>query len=103
MLLFLAAAVASLREARHVWRDSSDPLIGALALGAGIGVLMLLAKGMVEPMFEQFKLATLLGLLLGTIVAAARSRPEPPCVDDLEKEPSVRAVPAVPAGLAHPG
>ena len=46
--------------------------VPALAQGAVIGVGSLLAKGMVEDLFEKHRLATLAGLLVGVMVVAGR-------------------------------
>ena len=89
VLFFLAALIASLRMALRTWRRSDDALLAALALGTGLGALMFMAKAMVEPTLEQFKLATLFGLLLGVITAAAQSRARPALADEIENTPPV--------------
>ena len=77
VLLFLAALIASIRQGIRVWRRSTDRLVAALAIGATIGVVAIMAKAMLEPVFEQFKVVTVFGLLLGVISAAARAQARP--------------------------
>lgn len=72
--LFVVAVGLTLREAWRVWMSALDRQVAALALGAGIGVIGLLTIGVVESVFEQYRLATVLGLLLGFVTAASRAR-----------------------------
>jgi O-antigen ligase len=80
VLLFVAGILLSLRDATRTWRRHPDPVVGAFAVGCGIGLIGLLGKGFVEPMFDNFRLAMLLGMLLGGIVAATSSADEPETV-----------------------
>jgi O-antigen ligase len=71
--LFLLALGATLREGLRAWRDHTDQTAAAFALGCVAVVAGLLAKGMVESLFEKFRLATLLGLLLGVLLSLGAS------------------------------
>lgn len=73
VLLFLLAAGATLRRGLRAWRFHLDAQTAALSIGCVAVVSGLLAKGMVESLFEKFRLATLLGLLLGMMLSMASS------------------------------
>jgi O-antigen ligase len=77
LALFLLAlgftAVALLRA----WWTQGDDRAAAFALGTGALVAGLLGKGMAESIFEKYRLAVMLGLGLGVMIAAgvpSRSR-----------------------------
>jgi hypothetical protein len=74
MLLFLVALASSLNDAIRTWRRHPDPVIAGFAIACAIGLLGLIGKGMVESIFENFRLALLFGLLIGGIAAARTSR-----------------------------
>jgi O-antigen ligase len=78
VILFLVAIALALVDGWGAWRRQSDDLAAALALASVAIVAGLLARGMVESLFEKFRLATLLGIALGIIgsvaVAPARAR-----------------------------
>jgi O-antigen ligase len=78
VLLFLAALASSLWDATSTWRRHPDPIVGAFAIGCAVALIGLIGKGLVEPLFDNFRLATLLGMLLGGIAAAANTPAEPP-------------------------
>ncbi|MBA2624292.1 MAG: O-antigen ligase family protein [Acidimicrobiia bacterium] len=82
LVLFLLAVAVTLREGWRGWRGHADARVAALALGAVLGLASLLAKGMVEDVFEKHRLATLLGLLLGIMVAAGNAVREGTDVDE---------------------
>jgi O-antigen ligase len=98
VLLFLAAAFASLGDALATWRRSLDPRVAALGLACFGALAGLIAKGMVESLFEKYRLAIFMGLLVGMsagISFAWRGR--------LESLPLGRSRPAaLPAGEALP-
>ncbi|HEC09917.1 MAG TPA: O-antigen ligase domain-containing protein [Acidimicrobiales bacterium] len=72
LALFLAAMFSSFREVLTSWRSRLDPRLTMLSLGAGIGIGGILAKGMVESVFDKFRLAVFLGALLSMISGIAR-------------------------------
>jgi O-antigen ligase len=76
VLLFLGALAASFWDATRTWRRHPDPIVGAYAIGCAIALVGLIGKGLVEPLFDNFRLATLLGMLAGGIASAANSRTE---------------------------
>lgn len=71
--LFVVAVGASLADGPPTWRTHTDPRLAGLALACTAGVLGLLTRGMVESILEEYRLATALGLLLGTLRACASS------------------------------
>lgn len=77
--LFLAAVMVSMVDGIRVWRRHPDPMVGILALALVAALIGLLVKGGVESIFEKYRLATLLGLLLGmlrsTVTSAGGSLP----------------------------
>ncbi|MCZ7530359.1 MAG: hypothetical protein M5U31_08415 [Acidimicrobiia bacterium] len=73
LALFVIALWLSIRGGIQAWRYSSNNLVAAFSLGLVAVVVGLLGKGMVESLFEQYRLVTLLGLLLGMLRAAATS------------------------------
>jgi O-antigen ligase len=68
-LFLLAFAVTSVAVARAWWSDPSDRA-AAFALAVGAAVAGLLAKGMAESIFENYRLATVLGLGIGVMISA---------------------------------
>lgn len=69
-LFVLAMLLASL-DGWLAWRRHTDDLAAALALASLAIIAGLLARGMVESLFEKFRLATLLGITLGIIGSVA--------------------------------
>jgi O-antigen ligase len=65
LLLFLAAVFATVRDAFLVWVRSAEPLVAALGLACFGALAGMVAKGMVESLFEKYRLAILLGILIG--------------------------------------
>lgn len=89
LLLFLAAVLASLRDALLGWAREVDARIAALALAAFCGLTGLVVKGLVESLFEKYRLAIVIGGLVGVSVAVAASRLAP------QREPEPALSPAV--------
>lgn len=73
VLLFAFAIGCSLRDALGTWRRHGDPRVAVFCGACGAALVGLLAKGAAESVFEKFRLATLLGLLIGAIASAASS------------------------------
>lgn len=69
-LLGVGAVVALSLEAVDVWRRDADNLVAALAIGGLAMTGGILAKGMVESVFEKDRLAVLIGVGLGFMVSA---------------------------------
>jgi hypothetical protein len=71
--LFSLALTSTLWNAFITWRRARSSEIAALALGAGILLIQLVAKGLFESIFQKYRLALLFGLLIGIVAAAARA------------------------------
>jgi O-antigen ligase len=81
LLLFVAAVVGTLAAGAGAWRAADSDLVAAVALAGTACIVGLLAKGLVESIFEKYRLAALLGLLAGATLQAATAvlarRPAP--------------------------
>lgn len=91
-VMFITAVAFTLRDALAVWRHHLDRRVAVFCGACGAALIGLLAKGMVESLFEKFRLATLFGLLLGAIAAGAsslreRSPDREPATSDLQPAP----------------
>jgi hypothetical protein len=86
LILFLSALGVSLYGGVQVWRRHPDRFVAVLALGLVAVILGLVSKGMVESIFEKYRLASLLGLMLGMLRSAVVSmgRSATPDLVDLE-------------------
>lgn len=73
LLLFLCATALSLRDGVRAWLRHHSQVGAALALGCTAVVVGLLAKGLVESIFEKYRMATLLGIMLGMMRVLATS------------------------------
>jgi O-antigen ligase len=73
LLFFLAATILSLRDGVRAWLRHHHQIGAALALGCTAVVVGLLAKGLVESIFEKYRIATLLGVMLGMMRVLATS------------------------------
>ena len=73
VVLFLVALLVSLANGLTVWRAHPDTAVAVLALGLVAVVVGLVAKGQVESIFENYRVATLLGLTLGMLRSAVTS------------------------------
>ncbi|MFP5348025.1 MAG: O-antigen ligase family protein, partial [Actinomycetes bacterium] len=79
--LALSALLAVLAQTISVWRNHPSTQIAALGAAAGTLIAGLLAKGMVESIFEKDRIAVFLGLTLGLAISAWLSwgrRPDVP-------------------------
>ncbi len=72
LLLALALTVTALAAARR-WAGLARSAHAGLVLAAGAALSGLVLKGMFETIFQKYRLAVVLGLLLGLIAAAAES------------------------------
>jgi O-antigen ligase len=71
---FMAIALgATVWTAISVWRGSATNPVAAVAIVGLLGVLGWLAKALVEPALDKFRLSLLLGLALGFVAASWRS------------------------------
>jgi O-antigen ligase len=74
--LFLIAVALTLFAGVRTWWQHEEPLIAAFGLAVSCALFGLLGKGMVESIFEKFRLATLLGFLIGAIASSTLSATE---------------------------
>ena len=73
VLLFLLALVVSLVQGFTTWHLHPDRLVAVLALALSAVVIGFIAKGQVESIFENYRLAALFGVSLGMMRAALTS------------------------------
>jgi O-antigen ligase len=73
LALFLLTLIVSLVNGFSTWRLHPDPMVAVLALALFAVVIGLIAKGQVESIFENYRLATVLGLSLGMLRSAVTS------------------------------
>jgi len=71
--VFLLAVVLALANGFATWRLHPDPMVAVFALALTVVVIGLLAAGQVESIFENYRLATVLGLSLGMLRSAVTS------------------------------
>lgn len=71
LLLFLAAVGTSAYRGLRAWFGERDGLLAALALGTVAAVAGVLAKGLAESLFEKYRVALVLMLLIGMLISAA--------------------------------
>jgi O-antigen ligase len=78
LIFFVVALGLSLAGGFRTWREHADDRIAALAAACAAVVVGLLAKGMVESIFEKYRLAVFLGLSLGVLLSATASHERSP-------------------------
>jgi MFS-type transporter involved in bile tolerance (Atg22 family) len=71
--LFVLALFFSLFEGLMAWRLHPDRMVAVLALALVAVVVAFVSKGMVESIFEKYRLATMLGISLGLLRSAVTS------------------------------
>ncbi len=73
LLLFLLGCASLFRGALQVWRRHPSDAVAGLAAAAAAAALGILAKGMVESVFEKYRLAVALGVMLGVVASCIAS------------------------------
>jgi len=73
LCLFVLALFFSVFDGLVAWRLHPDRMVAVLALALVAVVVGLVSKGMVESIFEKYRLATMLGLSLGLLRSAVTS------------------------------
>ncbi|HVC71031.1 MAG TPA: O-antigen ligase family protein [Acidimicrobiales bacterium] len=73
VVLFVITLLFSLVDGMAAWRQHPDRMVAVLALALVAVVVGLVTKGMVESIFEKYRLATMLGLSLGLLRSAVTS------------------------------
>lgn len=76
LAFFVAAMIATLAGGIRVWRRVRDPATGALLLGSLSVVIGLIPKGLVENLFEKYRMVLLLGLMIGMVSSGVAARRE---------------------------
>jgi O-antigen ligase len=71
LMLFTFAVVLALLDGLAAWLRHPDDTAAVLAFGAVAIISGLLARGMVESLFEKYRLATMLGITLGIVGSVA--------------------------------
>jgi hypothetical protein len=75
LVLFVVALTVAFSGGIRTWfADGVDPPVLGFAVGAVATLAGLLAKGMVESLFEKYRLAVLMGMLAGVLLSAATAR-----------------------------
>jgi O-antigen ligase len=72
-LLFAITIMLMVRDGIQTWRLHPDNAVAALALVCMAVVVGLLAKGLVESIFEKYRIAVFLGIFMGIVRSAATS------------------------------
>jgi O-antigen ligase len=75
LVMFLGAIGLVLNAGVLVWRRHPRPEVAALAMAASAALVGLLARGTVESIFEKYRLAVGLGILIGLVLSARTSLP----------------------------
>ena len=73
LVLFLAGIVLTANSGVLVWRMHADDRIAALGLAATAAIVGLLVRGQFESVFEKYRLAVVLGVLIGAVLSARTS------------------------------
>ena len=77
LAFFAAAMVTTLLGGVRAWRTVRDPATAALLLGSLSVVVGLIPKGLVENLFEKYRMVLLLGLMIGMVSSGMVARREP--------------------------
>ena len=85
LVMFVGAVASVINAGVLVWRRHLRPYVAALALGATAALVGLIARGLVESVFEKYRLAVGMGVLIGLILSA-RSSLGPATWPDREEE-----------------
>lgn len=73
LALFALAMFLAILDGLSAWRHRIDDVAASLALASVAIISGLLVRGMVESVFEKYRLATMLGLMLGIVGSVARA------------------------------
>ena len=77
LLLFVVAWLASLQDLWVTVRTSTDPRLTALAAGVGAAFVGIVVKGQFESIFEKYRIAMMMGLLIGVAASFGSERLAP--------------------------
>ena len=73
LMFFVGAFLATVAIGVRIWRNASDDVVAAVAVGAVLAMFGWLAKAMVEPGLDKFRLSLILGVAVGALAAASRA------------------------------
>ena len=102
LLFFFASVIVTAIVGLDVWRREQNDAVAAFALAATACLLGLVAKGFVESIFEKYRLAALMGLLVGFVLAAAARLRVPAAATAPALRPAFGFAGGA-AGVARPG
>lgn len=96
--VFLAAVFYSLRTGVSLWSRARSDVVAGVAAAATVSLIGVLAKGMVEPALDKFRLSLTFGISVGLIMAARQT-------DDaeIEQDPDDSDRSSFPASPVRPG
>jgi O-antigen ligase len=77
LALFAIAFATTFVDGIKTWLKHLDALVAAVALASTCALTGLIAKGMVESIFEKYRLAMLLGFLIGVVASTRLSLAAP--------------------------
>lgn len=77
LALFAIAFATTFVDGIKTWLKHLDALVAAVALASTCALTGLIAKGMVESIFEKYRLAMLLGFLIGVVASTRLSMAAP--------------------------
>lgn len=72
LFFFFVAIWTSVLDVIKVWRGHQDNLVATFVLGLGVALAGLAVKGLAESILEKHRLAVLVGVFIGLLIAAAR-------------------------------
>ena len=73
LVVFAIAVALSIATAAKAWKRAERTSVAAISLGAGLAVVGVLGKGMVEPALDKFRLSLPFGVAIGLIIAAGEA------------------------------
>lgn len=73
LVFFVGAFLVTVAVGIRLWRDASDNAVAAVAIGAVLAMFGWIAKAMVEPGLDKFRLSLILGISVGAVAAASRA------------------------------
>ena len=73
LALFVIALAVTTKNGVAIWRSKADNPTAAVAVSCVVIMLGVVAKAMVEPALDKFRLSLLLGLAVGGVVASMRA------------------------------
>jgi len=94
LALFVVALALTAVDGVRVWLRHHDSMVAAVSLAATAGLLGLVGKGMVESIFEKFRLAVLFGFLIGAVASGLFALTEPAAAEAPGRRPLLPVRPA---------